>query len=134
VAENTQDELTINSGNRWIRIDTDATNDILIISHDIHNTSSDSHDTDWTQTEDNTTIPTTTYEFDNAGHYVSHHTENYKLPFGYGKIVGDIGNSAATATYDQIKFTSDAWLTATITEEGSDNTTVVTYTHDYPKA
>ena len=132
VAENTQDELAINSGNEWIRIDTDAINDILTISHDIHKTSSDSHDTDWTQTETNTTIPTITYEFDNAGHYVSHHTENYKLPFGYGKIVGDVGNSAATATYDQIKLTSDEWLTATITEEGEDNTTVVTYSHDYP--
>ena len=129
-ANNTQDSLAINTKNKWLQIE--VTNDKIELAHEIHDTTNSTNTTDWTQTEANTTIPTTTYEFDNAGHYVSHHTENYKLPFGYGKIVGDAGNSAATATYDQIKFTSDEWLTATITEEGEDNTTIVTYSHDYP--
>ena len=118
VAENTQDELVINSGNEWIRIDTDAINDILTISHDIHKTSSDSHDTDWTQTEANTTIPTTTYKFDNAGHYVSHHTENYKLPFGYGKIKGDTGSTEATATFDELTISADdSWIATTVSDD-----------------
>lgn len=130
IADNTQDTLNIDTKNKWLQIE--VTNDKIELAHEIHDTTNSTNTTDWTQTEANTTIPTTTYEFDNAGHYVSHHTENYKLPFGYGKIVGDAGNSAATATYDQIKFTSDEWLTATITEEGEDNTTIVTYSHDYP--
>ena len=127
VADNTQDELTINSGNKWIRIDTDVNADSLTIRHDVHNTSSDEATTNWTQTEANTTIPTVTYAYDEAGHYVSHHTENYQLPFGYGKIKGDSGNTAATATYDELTFTSDEWLTATVSKD------TVTYSHDYPK-
>lgn len=128
VAENTQDALTINSGNKWVRIDTDAANDTITIRHDVHNTSSTNNTTDWTKTEANTTIPTITYAYDEAGHYVSHHTENYKLPFGYGKIVGDNNTStAATATYDELTFASDEWLTATVAKDK------VTYSHDYPK-
>lgn len=127
IADNTKDELTINSGNKWIRIDTDVNGDSLTIRHDVHNTSSDSNTTDWTTTEANTTIPVVTYNYDEAGHYTSHHTENYKLPFGYGKIKGDSGNTAATATYDELTFTSDEWLTATVEKDK------VTYSHDYPK-
>jgi hypothetical protein len=127
VAENTQDTLTINSGNKWVRIDTDAANDSVTIRHDVHKTSTSADTTDWTKTELNTTIPVPTYSFDEAGHYVSAHTESYQLPFGYGKIKGDSGNTAATATYDEVTFTSDEWLTATVSKDK------VTYSHDYPK-
>ena len=127
VADNTQDELTINSGNKWIRIDTDATGDSLTIRHDVHETSNDDNITNWTETEADTTIPVVTYEYDEAGHYVKHHTEYYQLPFGYGKIKGDKGNTAATATYDEVTFTSDEWLTAAVSKD------TVTYSHDYPK-
>ena len=128
IADNTQDVLTINSGNKWIRIDTNSENDSLTISHDIHDTSNDESTTDWTTTEENTTIPVVNYNYDNAGHYVSHHTENYKLPFGYGKIKGDNDTvTAATATYDELTFGSDDWLTATIEKDK------VIYSHDYPK-
>ena len=126
VAGNTQDTLTINSGNKWIRIDTDVDNDTITIRHDVHDTSDTEDTTDWTETEANTTIPTVIYEYDKAGHYLSHHTENYKLPFGYGKIKGDSGTTAATATYDALTFASDEWLTATVTEDK------VTYNHDEP--
>lgn len=127
VAENTQDILAINSGNKWIRIDTNASEDTLTISHDVHNTSSSSHTTDWTTTEENTTIPVPTYSYDEAGHYKSHHTESYKLPFAYGKIKGDSGETAATATFDELTFGSDKWLTATIEKDK------VVYSHDYPE-
>lgn len=127
VADATQDSLAINSGNKWIRIDTDTANDTISIRHDVHETTFTSNTTDWTTTEANTIIPTVTYEFDEAGHYTKHHTENYKLPFGYGKIKGDSGTTEATATYDEITFTSDEWLTATVSKD------TVTYSHDYPK-
>lgn len=127
VADNTKDELAINSGNKWIRIDTDATNDSVTIRHDVHKTSTSADTTDWTKTELNTTIPVPTYSFDEAGHYVSTHTESYQLPFGYGKIKGDSGNTTATATYDEVTFTSDEWLTATVSKDK------ITYSHDYPK-
>ena len=126
VADNTQDTLTINPGNKWIHITADTSNDTVTISHEVNNTSSDEHITDWTKVEANTTIPVITYGYDEAGHYISHHTENYKLPFGYGKIRGDSGSTAATATYDELTFTSDEWLTATVSQDK------VTYNHDYP--
>lgn len=133
IANNTQDVLNINSGNRWIRIDTIDNAEILnslTISHDIHETPHNDEDDstiNWTQIETDTTIPTVTYQFDEAGHYISHHIENYQLPYGYGKIKGDNSTStAATATYDELTFASDNWLTANV---GVDQ---VTYNHDGP--
>lgn len=127
VADTTQDTLAINSGNKWIRIDTDATGDSLTIRHDVHETS----DTTSTQTLVSETGVTTfnipTYTFDKAGHYTSHDTKTITVPFGYGKITGDSGSTAASATYDEVTFASDDWLTATITKD------TVTYSHDYPK-
>jgi hypothetical protein len=50
------------------------------------------------------------------------------LPFGYGKIKGDNDTiTAATATYDELTFGSDDWLTATV------STDKVVFSHDYPK-
>lgn len=118
VADNTQDILSINSGNKWVRIDTNAAGDSLTIRHDVHPTSSTSNTTNWTKTEANTTIPVPVYTFDNAGHYESHHTESYKLPFGYGKITGDSGSTAATATYDSLAITADdAWIATTVSKD-----------------
>lgn len=118
VAESTQDTLNINSGNKWIRMDTAVSSDTLTIAHDIHETSSTSDTTDWTKTEANTTIPVPVYSFDDAGHYESHHTESYKLPFGYGKITGDSGSTTATATYDSLAITADdAWIETTVSKD-----------------
>ena len=124
VADNTQDTLTLTPGNKWIHITADISNDTVTISHEVNSVSSDEATTDWTKIEANTTIPVVTYDYDEAGHYTKHHTENYQLPFGYGKIKGDSGDTAATATYDELTFASDEWLTATVTEDK------VTYSHD----
>ena len=132
VANNTRDILNINSGNRWIRIDTTDNTEMLnslTISHDIHETPHDDKDdntTDWTKTEKDTTIPTVTYQFDEAGHYISHHIEKYQLPFGYGKIKGDSGSTAASATYDELSFiTTDKWLSTFVDKDS------VSFSHDF---
>ena len=128
VADNTQDILSINSGNKWIRIDTDKDNDSIKISHDIHATSSTTSSASLSSEESkNVTFDIPTYAFDKAGHYVSHDTKTLTMPFGYGKIIGDSGNTAATATFDTLTFGSDEWLTATVTKDK------VVYSHDYPK-
>lgn len=127
VAENIQDTLAINSGNRWIRIDTNSSDDSLTFSHDIHNTSSTTSFQDLSDEESakvNFDIPT--YFFDEAGHYTSHDLKVLEMPFGYGKIIGDSGSTAATATFDTITFGSDDWLTATVSKDK------VVYSHDYP--
>lgn len=127
VADNTQDTLTLAPGNKWIHMSIDeASDNTIIISHEVNSTTSDEATTNWTQTESNTTIPVVTYKYDEAGHYTEHHTENYQLPFGYGKIKGDSGDTAATATYDELTFASDEWLTAIVTEDK------MTYNHDGP--
>jgi hypothetical protein len=127
IADKTQDDLTINSGNKWIRIDSNANADSLTISHDIHNTSSTTSEQTLSSETAVTTFDVPTYNFDKAGHYTSHDTKTITMPFGYGKISGDIGNTAATATFDEVTFTSDEWLTATVSKD------TVTYSHDYPK-
>lgn len=126
VADKTQDDLTINSGNKWIRIDSNASADSLTISHDIHNTSSTTSEQTLSSETAVTTFEVPTYSFDKAGHYTSHDTKTITMPFGYGKISGDSGNTAATATFDEVTFTSDEWLTATVSKDK------VTYSHDYP--
>lgn len=127
IADNTQDILNINSGNKWIRIDNNAKDDTLTIRHDVHKISHDDNTTNWTKEETGTTIPVITYNHDEAGHLINTHTENYQLPFGYGKINSDEGTTAATATYDELTFTSDGWLTAKATKD------TITYYHDFTK-
>ena len=128
VAENTQDELTINSGNKWIRIDTDNNADSITISHDIHNTSSTtSQKTLSNENSEDVTFEIPTYSFDKAGHYISHDAKTLTMPFGYGKIVGDNGDTAASATFDTLTFGSDEWLTATVEKDK------IVYSHDYPR-
>lgn len=126
VAENTQDVLTINSGNKWVRIDTNATNDTITIRHDVHNFDTDKADSASlsNETSETVTFDTTTYDFDKAGHFTGKTIKTITVPFGYGKVKGDSGETAATATYDELTFASDEWLTATVT------TDKVTYNHD----
>lgn len=126
VADNTQDILTINSGNKWIRIDTDTSKDAIAISHDVHETTSTTSTKTLVSETEVTTFDVPTYTFDKAGHYTSHDTKTITMPFGYGKVKGDTGNTSATATFDELIFKSDDWLTATVTKDA------VTYSHDYP--
>ena len=127
IANNTQDELNINSGNKWIRIDTDVNSDSLIISHDIHDTTSTTSEQSLSSETEVTTFKVPTYVFDKAGHYTNHDIKTITMPFGYGKITGDNGNTEASATFDTLTFGSDEWLTATVEKDK------IVYNHDYPK-
>lgn len=128
IADTTQDILTINSGNKWIRLDTDPVEDSLIIRHDVHNTTFTDGNTDWTRNNGTVTIPISTDVYDEAGHYTGRHTEYYQLPYSYGGFIDSTtGVSNATSSYDKFAFESDAWLQAAV-EQGK-----VTYTHMYPE-
>lgn len=87
VADNTQDSLAINSGNKWIRIDTDVNNDSLTIAHDIH--SIDIVDAEDTDLNDGTTDTITIQDIshDGAGHITANKDHTYTLPYGYKTIV-----------------------------------------------
>lgn len=140
VADNTQDTLGINSGNKWIRIDTNASADTLTISHDIHTpTVSAKGQTDLNNpATDSITIQDTTY--DNAGHMTANQEHKYILPYGFKYITtnGRVSNNntenlaaqgqiAADNTQDTLGINSgDEWIRI-ITNPDSD---VLTISHD----
>lgn len=140
VADNTQDTLGINSGNKWIRIDTDANADTITISHDIHTpTVSAKGQTDLNNpATDSITIQDTTY--DNAGHMTANQEHKYILPYGFKYITtnGRVSNNntenlvaqgqiAADNTQDTLGINSgDEWIRI-ITNPDSD---VLTISHD----
>ena len=142
VADNTQDTLGINSGNKWIKIDTNANSDTIIISHDIHTpTVSAKSQTDLnnpTTDSDSITIQDTAY--DNAGHMTANQNHKYILPYGFkyittnGRVTNNNtenlaaqGQIAADNTQDTLGINSgDEWIRIT-TNPDSD---VLTISHD----
>ena len=95
VADTTQDILSIDSGNKWIRIDTDTANDKIIISHDIHTpTLTAKNPSDINGNGDTITIQDIT--FDNAGHMTANQNHTYTLPYSF-KFLNTIGTSTATS-------------------------------------
>ena len=140
VADNTQDTLGINSGNKWIRIDTNASADTITISHDIHTpTVSAKSQTDLNNpATDSITIQDTTY--DNAGHMTANQDHKYILPYGFKYITtnGRVSNNntenlaaqgqiAADNTQDTLGINSgDEWIRI-VTNPDSD---VLTISHD----
>ena len=129
VADNTQDILAINSGDQWIRINTDATNDTLVISHDIHTIDIENqNDTNLNTTKaDTITIQDTSY--DEAGHLTANKNHTYTLPYGFKTIKSDNkGSYTAVNTQDTLNITaSDKWLDTNISE----NTNTLDITHKF---
>lgn len=138
VADSTQDSLALNSGNKWIRIDTDANNDEVVFSHDVHNISKTNNtttdlnnSTKYNDMTDGNTVIIPDWDFDNAGHITEKHNRIYTLPFGYKTItIANDGNTVAAApgnatgtqtadnTQDDIKFnTSNKWIVLDKTDE-----------------
>lgn len=140
IADNTQDTLGINSGNKWIRIDTNTSTDTITISHDIHTptVSAKSQTNLNNPATDSITIQDTTY--DNAGHMTANQNHKYILPYGFKYITtnGRVSNNntenlaaqgqiAADNTQDTLGINSgDEWIRI-ITNPDSD---VLTISHD----
>ena len=123
--------MAIDSGDSWIKLVTDASNDKITISHDVKKTStSTSTATLNTETDSTTTFDVFTYTFDDRNHFKNVDTKTITMPNSYGKIIGDNkvdGNnvvSEATATHDTFAIIGDNWLTSTISKDK------VTLTHD----
>ena len=111
VADNTQDTLKINSGNPWVRIDTDKNNNAIVISHDIHNpTTTAKADSDINNNGDKITIQD--IEFDKAGHMTKNQAHSYILPYGFKKFTGANSNAVTAPTT-----TANDTLTATTTQD-----------------
>jgi hypothetical protein len=118
VADNTQDTLAINSGNEWVKIETDATNDKITISHDVKKTTTSTSTQNLSSEESKTitfTIPTDT--FDGTNHFTNKDTKTVTMPNSYGKFTGDSGSSEATATHDTFAINGDSWIQTTATTD-----------------
>lgn len=93
IADNTQDSLAINSGNKWIRIDSDAIKDSLTIAHDIHSIDvTDAADTDLN--DGTNTITIQDIDHDAAGHITENKPHTYTLPYGYKTVVPGASSTA----------------------------------------
>ena len=129
-ADSLSDNLTFNTGNKWIRLagtDENATEDIITISHEIHNirSSTNAEDMD-TETNKKDKFTTQVVQWDNAGHIVSHDTKTWTLPNSIHDLevtgtssesdnpAGTNGTIIAGTTFDVVKLNaSNKWVRLT---------------------
>lgn len=128
-ADNTQDTLSINSGDEWIRIITNPDSDVLTISHDAKNTSSvDGGNISLSNEENGTTFSITLYDFDSKNHFSKKTTTKYTLPNSYGKIAADVGTTTeASCTHDTFTLSGDSWIKTTVSKDK------VSFAHQAPQ-
>lgn len=130
VADTTQDELIINSGNKWIRIDTDVSADSITIRHDIHTpTLTKKEDTDLDEIG---AFEVQDIQFDEAGHMTHNQVHKYVLPHNFRNInvsssneVGAGQNQSGTVEANDYKgefnlTTQNRWIT--LKADASDDT------------
>lgn len=85
IADNTQDEFSINVGNKWLHASMDDTTDTLTLAHEVNTIeSSNKTNTDLNNGTDTITIQDTQY--DKAGHVIANQNHTYILPYGYKTI------------------------------------------------
>lgn len=118
IADTTQDTLTVTTSNRWIRLDGD-TEDTIIIGHDIKaSTLDDTHTQTLSSDKEITTFKIYDDSFDEAGHFKHRDTTTVTMPTGYNTITGDSGSTTASATADTLAITAnDVWLQTEVTTD-----------------
>lgn len=125
IADSTQDILTINSHDKWIKIATDAENDTITFAHEIHTVEPTTSTSDLTDNENSMTFEVPTYNFDVAGHYNGLDTKIITIPNSYGIFGADTGDdTTASATQDKISLLGDTWIKSTATKD------TITFTHE----
>ncbi|MBP3801480.1 MAG: hypothetical protein J6I85_05630 [Clostridia bacterium] len=96
VADNTKDILTFSAGNKWIRLQSDATNDKLVFAHETHNIITTSSATDFNAVSSGNTLTIQDLVFDLAGHVTENKPHVFTLPYSY-KTIG-VSNTTNTTT------------------------------------
>lgn len=128
-ADNTQDELTFTTGNKWLRVSTDTANDKLTLAHETHQKTTSTTTQNLSDESGITTFNVYNYTFDAAGHVDNEDIKTITMPASYGKISGDSGNTTATATLDTLNILgTDNWIQTAVT------TDQVSITHEAPVA
>ena len=148
IADNTQDILSINSGNKWIKIDTDEASDILTLSHGVYNFNAGEANTDYgllntksikNLDSDNTFI-IPYFAFDEAGHIIKAGNNTVTIPEVFNNIkvitndtlnndslVGSAGTAVADSLEDTLNLIEgNRWINITVNED-SDSITLSHY-------
>ena len=127
VAENTQDTLTINPGNKWMKLARTAENDSFSIGHLVQTIDiTKAANSDINNNGDTITIQDISN--DEAGHITANKLHTYTLPYGFKTITGNNGSLVADNTQDTAAFSGDSWIQTTASSEG------VSFTHTGPVA
>lgn len=108
VADRTKDTLTINSGNKWVKIDSNSNTDTLTISHDIHTPNTTNKNATDLNTPAIDTITLQDIAFDEAGHMTENRTHQYILPYGFKKVAVNQAESTSVNKVEPIKATAEA--------------------------
>ena len=126
VAENTQDTLTINPGNKWMKLAGTANNDSFSIGHLVQtiDTAPVAVSSDINGNGDTITIQDISN--DEAGHITANKLHTYILPYGFKTITGNGGSLVADNTQDTAAFSGDTWIQTTASSNG------VEFTHIGP--
>lgn len=89
IADNTQDKLEINPGNKWIQVRIDE--DKATIAHEIHSVNTVARVSDLNNGIDEISVQD--IEFDNAGHVTKNQKHTYTLPYSYKTFKTESGVS-----------------------------------------
>lgn len=122
VADNTQDTLTVKSGNKWIEFTTSANDDTITIAHKARDEMPTSESTvimDEAEAEARNTFGKvlSDVDYDPAGHLISKTYISYKLPNSYQKFVDENnGESVAENAHDTFTIKGDTWLNPTVSQ------------------
>ena len=106
VAENTQDTLAINSGNKWMKLAGTANNDSFSIGHLVQ-TIDTTRAADSDINDNGDTITIQDISNDEAGHITANKLHTYTLPYGFKTITGNNGSLVADNTQDTAAFSGD---------------------------
>lgn len=137
MADNTQDQFSIETGNRWIRMSAvNDTDNKITIQHEIHEQDTNNNTAEINLTTINTpkTFDIKSYSFDEAGHVDGTITTTVSMPTNYGIFTDGKNTTTAQGTQSQMTIKGDdIHLLPTIgadtimfTHIGPDTTTVNT--------
>jgi len=117
VAENTQDTINVNSGNKWIKLAATADSDSVAIGHLVQSIDTQpAFASDINGNGDTITVQDITH--DEAGHIRKNKAHTYTLPYGFKTITGNGGSLVARSTQDTVALSGDDWIRVTASGDG----------------
>ena len=139
IADNTQDILSINSGNKWIKIDTDDANDTLTLSHGVYNFNAGEANIDYgllntksiKDLDSDNTFIIPYFAFDEAGHIIKAGNNTVTIPEVFNNIkvitndtlnndslVGSAGTAVADSLEDTLSLVEgNRWINIAVNED-----------------